>query len=137
MATLQQGVEITIRAFLPVGKSLEEQHDALTLVKEAKTSGKFDALLDKSLDLVVKTEMRNRRTTAEAPAAEPKPEDHPDYQRGFIQGHDKPEAVVGPDDANIAEFNAGWAAGNAALEAEKAAQQQPPATGKPKTTKTA
>lgn len=65
----QSGIAISIRAFLPTGKTLEEQYDALTLIKEAKTTGKFDAVLAKSLDIEVKTESKVRRT-ADAPAGE-------------------------------------------------------------------
>lgn len=63
----QTGVAIYIKAFLPTGKTLDEQFEALSLIKEAKTTGKFDAVLAQAIDVEVRTESKTRRIE-EAPA---------------------------------------------------------------------
>ena len=40
-----KGIAITIRAFLPTGKTVDEQFAALSLVKDAHASGDYSALL--------------------------------------------------------------------------------------------
>jgi hypothetical protein len=76
MAVNQSGVAITIKAFLPTGKTLDQQFLALSLVKDATESGNYDLLLAASSDVSIKTEAKTRRleVLAEptvAPAAEP------------------------------------------------------------------
>jgi len=53
----QSGVAIYIKAFLPTGKTVDEQFEALSLISDAKTSGKFDAVLSKATDIEVKDEL--------------------------------------------------------------------------------
>ena len=76
MATNQQGIAIIIKAFLPMGKALEDQLAALTLVKTAHETGDYAALLAAAHDVEVKTEQKTRRVevapvspTHEPPAA--------------------------------------------------------------------
>ena len=61
-------LEIKIKAHLPVGKSLEEAHAALTLAKTAQETGDYSDLLKAATVLDVSVEQRTRRivdTTAE------------------------------------------------------------------------
>lgn len=61
------GIAITIKAFLPAGKSLNEQHAALTLVTEAHASGDYSKVLAVAKIDDVKSEMKTRRVE-DAPA---------------------------------------------------------------------
>jgi hypothetical protein len=54
-------LEIKIKAHLPVGKSLEEAHAALTLAKEAQETGDYRELLNVATILDVTVEQRTRR----------------------------------------------------------------------------
>ena len=54
-------LEIKIKAHLPVGKSLEEAHAALTLAKEAQETGDYATLLAAASILDVSVEQRTRR----------------------------------------------------------------------------
>ena len=61
MAVNQQGIAISIRAFLPMGKSLDDQLAALSLVKTAHETGDYAALLTAAQDVEVKTDQKTRR----------------------------------------------------------------------------
>lgn len=61
MAINQPGIAINIKAFLPTGKTLDEQFNALTIVKTAHETGDYSALLAASQDVEVKTESKTRR----------------------------------------------------------------------------
>ena len=61
MAVNKAGVAITIKAFLPIGKSLDEQFIALSLVKDAKDTGEYDLLLKAATEVEIKTESKTRR----------------------------------------------------------------------------
>jgi hypothetical protein len=54
-------LEIKIKAHLPVGKSLEEAHAALTLAKEAQETGDYRELLNAATILDVTVDQRTRR----------------------------------------------------------------------------
>ena len=54
-------LEIKIKAYLPVGKSLEEAHAALTLAKDAQESGDFSSLLQKAVIVNVSVDQKTRR----------------------------------------------------------------------------
>lgn len=54
-------LEIKIKAHLPVGKSLEEAHAALTLAKQAQETGDYAELLEAATILDVVVEQRTRR----------------------------------------------------------------------------
>jgi hypothetical protein len=60
MASHVPGIEITIKAFLRTGKTLDEQYAALTLVKDAHASGDYSEVL-KSSKIEVKAEQKTRR----------------------------------------------------------------------------
>ena len=45
MAVNQQGIAISIKAFLPMGRALDDQLAALNLVKTAHETGDYAALL--------------------------------------------------------------------------------------------
>lgn len=67
MASNVQGIAITIKAFLPTGKTLDEQFEALSLVKTAHASGDYADLLKAANIDEVKTEQKVRRIE-DAPA---------------------------------------------------------------------
>lgn len=73
MAKNETGIAIVIKAFLPTGKSLDENFNALYLVKSAHETGDYSALLAKATVEDVKTEQKTRRV--EDPAPQPKIED--------------------------------------------------------------
>lgn len=54
-------LEIKIKAHLPVGKSLEEAHAALTLAKTAQETGDYLELLNAAMILDVTVDQRTRR----------------------------------------------------------------------------
>lgn len=76
MAQMQTGVAIHIKAFLPTGKTIEEQFKALSIVKDAHESGDYCTLLTAATIEEVKTETKTRRQ-GEAPATEAAAEDEP------------------------------------------------------------
>lgn len=57
----QSGIAITIKAFLPTGKTLDEQFEALSIVREAHAGGDYSALLKAAKVEEVKTEQKVRR----------------------------------------------------------------------------
>ncbi|MDK2769931.1 MAG: hypothetical protein KYX69_19710 [Sphingomonas sp.] len=73
----QTGIAISIKAFLPTGKSLDEQFAALTLVKTAHETGDYSALLKAANVEDVKTEQKTRRVEDAPPAATSAPEPEP------------------------------------------------------------
>jgi hypothetical protein len=54
-------LEIKIKAQLPVGKTLEEAHAALTLAKEAQETGDYTNLLAAATIIDVTVDQRTRR----------------------------------------------------------------------------
>lgn len=64
----QTGIAIVIKAFLPTGKTLDEQFNALTIVKNAHETGDYSALLKAASVEDVKTEQKTRRVEDAAPA---------------------------------------------------------------------
>lgn len=69
---LENGIAITIRAFLHTGKTLDEQFAALTMMKEAHETGDYSKVLAAAQIDEIKAEPKTRRNTAEAaPAPEP------------------------------------------------------------------
>lgn len=80
MATNQSGIAIVIKAFLPTGKTLDEQFAALSIVKQAHETGDYAALLKAAHDVEVKTEAKTRRVEEPVPApvaSDPAPEAAP------------------------------------------------------------
>lgn len=63
----QTGIAIVIKAFLPTGKSLDDQFNALTIVKNAHASGDYAELLKAASVEEVKTEQKTRRVEDAAP----------------------------------------------------------------------
>lgn len=57
----QTGIQITIKAWLPTGKSLDEQYEALTIVKTAHASSDYAELLKAAKIEGVQTEQKTRR----------------------------------------------------------------------------
>jgi hypothetical protein len=69
---LENGIAITIRAFLHTGKTLDEQFAALTMMKDAHASGDYSKVLAAAQIDEIKAEPKTRRGTAEAaPVAAP------------------------------------------------------------------
>lgn len=99
MATNQSGIAIVIKAFLPSGKTLDEQFAALSIVKQAHESGDYAALLKAAHDVEVKTEAKTRRVEEhQPPATIYGGEDDPD----FADLPDAPEAA--PEAAEPIQF---------------------------------
>lgn len=99
MATNVSGIAIVIKAFLPTGKTLDEQFEALSIVKDAHASGDYAKLLSAASIDEVKTEQKVRRME-DAPA-EPvegvrQAEAGEDSETLFDAGIDEPR--VNPDD---------------------------------------
>lgn len=70
----QTGIFISITAWLPTGKGLDEQFQALSLVKAAHESGDYAPLLAAASIEAVKTESKTRRMEAQPVASERYPE---------------------------------------------------------------
>jgi hypothetical protein len=94
----QTGIFISINAWLPTGKGLDEQFQALSLVKAAHESGDYAPLLAAAKIEAVKTESKTRRMEVEVPA-----ETHEQLQDRIAAGNplltpapvDKPELEAG------------------------------------------
>lgn len=113
MATNQSGIAIVIKAFLPTGKTLDEQFAALSTVKTAHETGDYAALLKAAHDVEIKTEAKTRRVE-EHPGIP-----HPAAQEGSnIHG-------IGPDEPNGP--NPDYAEGDTTSETE-----QPVSSGRKK-----
>jgi hypothetical protein len=69
----QSGIAITIKAFLPTGKTLDEQFTALGLVRDAHATGDYTTLLKAAKVDEVKTEQKVRRVE-DTPAATAEPQ---------------------------------------------------------------
>lgn len=67
----QTGILINIKAWLPIGRSIDEQYEALTVVKTAHETGDYSALLTKATVEEVKTEQKTRRNIETATEAAP------------------------------------------------------------------
>lgn len=67
MASHVQGIAITIKAFLPTGKTLDEQFAALSIVKDAHASGDYSKVLAAAKIDEVKAEQKTRRVEDTAP----------------------------------------------------------------------
>jgi len=103
MAINQNGIAISLKAFVPMGKSIDEQLEVLMLVKSCHASGDYSPLLKMAIVDQVKAEQKTRRiedpaeqvqgeateaTAADVPAeADVKPNDEdtarPDRESGL------------------------------------------------------
>ena len=54
-------LEIKIKAHLPVGKTIEEAHNALTVAKTAQETGDYRELIDMATILEVTVNQKTRR----------------------------------------------------------------------------
>ena len=103
------GIAIVIKAFLPTGKTLDEQFAALSIVKNAHASGDYSPLLATAQIDEVKAEQKVRRMEDAPVAAQSAPEqpEQPDTVNGvpyseeqqpgnFEDGLDQPR--INPDD---------------------------------------
>lgn len=68
---LENGIAITIRAFLHTGKTLDEQFAALTMMKDAHASGDYSKVLAVAQIDEIKAEPKTRRVNSEAAPVEP------------------------------------------------------------------
>lgn len=68
MAQNQTGIAIVIKAWLPAGKALDEQFEALSIVKQAHATGDYAPLLAAASVEEVKTEQKTRRVGATEPS---------------------------------------------------------------------
>lgn len=86
----QTGIAIVIKAFLPTGKTLDEQFNALSIVREAHATGDYATLLKAASVEDVKTEQKTRRIEDKTAAETFDPND-PDFA--------EIETEAAPDDA--------------------------------------
>ena len=100
MASNVQGIAITIKAFLPTGKTLDEQFEALSLVKTAHATSDYSALLKAATIDEVKTEQKVRRIE-DAPAAQAENENGTETEDG---GGDQPNEPESETDADVPDF---------------------------------
>jgi hypothetical protein len=70
MARTQAGLVISIKAFIPLTRDLNQNLEALTLAKQAHESGDYSALIAAAQVDEVKVEQRSRRVE-DAPVAPP------------------------------------------------------------------
>lgn len=89
----QTGIAIVVKAWLPTGKTLDEQFEALSIVKTAHETGDYAPLLAAANVEEIKTEQKTRRIEdnpepAPAPEATEAPADEPGEpaQENFITG---------------------------------------------------
>lgn len=113
MATNQTGIAIVIKAFLPTGKTIDEQFNTLSLVKAAHESGDYSAVLAAAHIDEVKSEQKTRRVE-EQPAKAPEGANvhgigpdtdggpNPDYVEPAPEG--EPPAADENDDTDVPEF---------------------------------
>lgn len=97
----QTGIAIVIKAFLPTGKTLDEQFAALSAVKTAHETSDYAALLKLASIEDVKTEQKTRRVEEPAPQpAAPQPpvleESKPEQD---LDGGDFNDDAQKPDEA--------------------------------------
>lgn len=74
MAKNVTGIAITIKAFLPTGKSVDEQFAALSVVKEAHETGDYSKVLTSAMIDEVKSEQKTRRIADDPAPTAPEPE---------------------------------------------------------------
>lgn len=105
----QTGIAIVIKAFLPTGKTVNEQFEALSIVKTAHETSDYSALLKAASIEEVKTEQKTRRIedqqqTQTQPAT---PGETMETTSGETAGQEHPEPEVKPepvDDADVPAF---------------------------------
>ena len=73
----QTGIAIIIKAFLPTGKTLDEQFAALSIVKTAHETGDYAPVLAAASIDEVKAEQKTRRVEE---ARQETPADDPDFE---------------------------------------------------------
>lgn len=74
----QTGIAIVVKAFLPTGKTLDEQFNALSIVKTAHETGDYAPLLAAASVEEVKAEQKTRRIDDPVePSPEPQTEPEP------------------------------------------------------------
>lgn len=98
MAINQQGIAISIKAFLPMGKALDDQLAALNLVKTAHETGDYAPLLAAAQGLEIKTEQKTRRVETapqQPPAADPAT--RPDLPAAATQEAREADAAAEPE----------------------------------------
>lgn len=81
MAINQTGIAIVIKAFLPIGKTIDETYEALSLVKTAHETGDYSKVLAAASIDEIKAEQKTRRIEVEfVPEAEQEPEVVPEAE---------------------------------------------------------
>lgn len=97
MAQNQNVIAISIKAFLPTGKTLDEQFAALSIVKQAHETGDYSSLLAAAQDVEIKTEAKTRRVEIAPTAPAPVPE----ISRDPLPGWQNNTAPVDPNFADL------------------------------------
>lgn len=105
MAKNQTGIAIVIKAFLPTGSTIDEQFEALSIVKNAHASGDYTALLKAAKVEEVKTEQKTRRVDDEPQTAgEQQPGEQTGETAGEETSQETPANEPEPDDGGVPEF---------------------------------
>jgi len=68
----QNGIEINLRLWLPIGETIDEQITALTLVKDARETQTYEKLMAAASLEAIKTDQKTRRV-ADKPATTQEP----------------------------------------------------------------
>lgn len=90
------GIAITIKAFLPTGKTIDEQFAALSLVKQAHETGDYSSVLAAANIDEVKSEQKTRRMDDEPQAEQSEAE-----QASTADPLDQPAPA---DDEDVPDF---------------------------------
>lgn len=98
MATNQTGIAIVIKAWLPTGKTLDEQLASLTLVKQAHETGDYAPLLSAAQIETVQTDSKTRRVEENPTQASQSSEQTGNGEQSSGQQTDGGSTVAGPVD---------------------------------------
>lgn len=100
------GIAIVIKAFMPTGKTLDEQFAALSAVEAAHETGDYASLLANAKIEEVKTEQKTRRVEARAAGEQPKTGDEQTDIEDFTNKTttDGPTPTPAADDADVPAF---------------------------------
>jgi hypothetical protein len=107
----QTGIAIVIKAFLPTGKTLDEQFAALSIVKAAHETSDYAALLKAATIEEVKTEQKTRRVEDQPQTQTETKDETTTTTGGETTAQEQPETEAKPepstetaDDSDVPAF---------------------------------
>jgi len=89
----QTGIAIVVKAFLPTGKTLDEQFNALSIVKTAHETGDYAPLLAAASVEEVRAEQKTRRIDDPVEPS-PEPQTEPEPQPETADADAEPEQAA-------------------------------------------